>query len=344
MSELAMRPYAAADRDAVLALRARVFGTADMQRERRCWQWEYDDNPFRTPSIPLGWIAELDGAMVGFYGMVPLPAFIDGARTLALCGADFCVDQQHRNAGIGFRLTRQFLETPGAALRIVMSATPTAAALMRYYGALAIDVVGERCLQVATDWSRGERGNGGPSGLEVHGDFDLHGEADLARLDTFSAKLAASHRVMLARDGRYFAWRYARFPLAEARPVPRCLRGAGGELRGMAVFQHDVSLRRAYLLELLHAPDDRAACEALVRDALALAGAAGARELYAFHRVPTALAALAACGFAAVPVATTLPVATLPLAPSSGRPSLADWYVAPGDGDFLYRLGTTTHQ
>ena len=60
-----VRAYTRADRDAVLDLQARVFGAAAATGAAN-WTWEYDDNPFQVPDVPLGWIAEIDGRMAGY--------------------------------------------------------------------------------------------------------------------------------------------------------------------------------------------------------------------------------------------------------------------------------------
>ena len=36
----------------VLALREMVFDGLDKPRERRRWQWEFDENPLRVPGVP----------------------------------------------------------------------------------------------------------------------------------------------------------------------------------------------------------------------------------------------------------------------------------------------------
>ncbi|MFO1029629.1 MAG: GNAT family N-acetyltransferase [Planctomycetota bacterium] len=327
-----VRAYTRADRDAVLELQARVFG-AEAATSVANWTWEYDENPFQVAGVPLGWIAEIDGRMAGYYGMLPLRLCVDGRFVLALCGADFCVDETWRGRGLGTLLTRYLLQAARGHRLFATSATPTAAHLLKKAGLSFVDVTTEPSLWACGDFSAGVAGAGGTETA------DLDDPALGAALDAFAHELARHHRVVLWRGADYFAWRYGAYPIASAKPVVRVLR-AGSAVRGVAVLQCDRAAGRAFLLELLHRPDDRDACTSLLRDALALAGPSRAHELYAFHRVPTARAVLAAHGFVSVSQGAIVPLLDLPVTTSDGGPSLADWYVAPGDGDFLLRVGS----
>jgi GNAT superfamily N-acetyltransferase len=327
-----VRAYTRADRDAVLELQARVFGAAAATGAAN-WTWEYDDNPFQVPGVPLGWIAEIDGRMAGYYGMLPLRLCVDGRFVLALCGADFCVDETYRGRGLGTLLTRYLLQAAKGHRLFATSATPTAAHLLKKAGLSFVDVTSEPSLWACGDCSAGELGAGGV------GPADFRDPALRAGLDAFAHELARHHRIVLWRGADYLAWRYGAYPIATAMPIVRVLR-AGTAVRGLAVLQCDGASGRAYLLELLHRPDDREGCTFLLRDALALAAANGVRELYAFHRVPTARAALAAHGFVSVAQGAIVPLLDLPVTTTDGSPSLGDWYVAPGDGDFLLRVGS----
>lgn len=326
MTEPRIRAFAAGDLEPALALRARVFGATDLARERARWAWEHDANPFRDPTVPPAWVAEVGDELVGLYGLLPVRASLDGADVLALCGMDFCVDEAHRSRGLGLRLTKAFVDTPGPAYRFVTSPTPPAAALMRYYGARMIDARSEPALWVAAGTDGAEESE---RVEELAGDAASAGE-----LDDLARRLARRHRVLVARGGRYFAWRWHAYPFADARPRVRALRAADGGLAGVAVFQHDPHLGHAYLAELLHEPDDLATCDALVGDALALARAAGSSALYLFHRGAAARPVLAARGLAPVLEHALAPLALLP-----PGPGLADWHVTGGDGDFLFGVG-----
>lgn len=332
MTAASLRAFADADLEPVLALRARAFGTPATAAERICWRWEYADNPFHDPGVPLGWVAEVAGGIAGYYGMVPLPARVDGRVGLALCGADFCVDAAHRQSGIGMLLTRRFLDTTGALLHFVTSATPAAAAMMRYYRAAMIDPRREPCLWLALLPPTGSDERQPPLGDGDLGDARLRGA-----IDAFDAQLGRAHRAMVVRDHRYLSWRYGTFPFAAARPRLRTLAAADGTLRGILVFQFDPALRRAYACELLHLPGDTNAIAALATDALALARAAGANELYAFLRGDAARATMPAHGFRAVAAGDTGPLVRLP----AGGPGPADWFLGAGDGDFLFRIGAS---
>lgn len=331
-AEAKVRAYTRADRDAVLDLQARVFG-AEAATGVANWTWEYDDNPFQVPGVPLGWIAEIDGRIAGYYGMLPQRLCVDGRFVLALCGADFCVDESYRGRGLGTLLTRYLLQAAQGHRLFATSATPTAAHLLKKAGLSFVDVTQEPSLWACGDFAAGLAGAGGVTAVDL-GDAGLR-----TGLDAFAHELARHHRLVLWRGADYFAWRYGAYPIAAAMPLVRVLR-SGAAVRGVAVLQCDRAAGRAFLLELLHRPDDREACTALLRDALAHAASGGVHELYAFHRVPTARAVLAAHDFVSVPQAAIVPLLDLPPTTNDGSPSLADWYVAPGDGDFLLRVGS----
>jgi GNAT superfamily N-acetyltransferase len=214
-----VRAYTRADRDAVLELQARVFGAAAATGAAN-WAWEYDDNPFQVPGVPLGWIAEIDGRMAGYYGMLPLRLCVDGRFVLALCGADFCVDETYRGRGLGTLLTRYLLQAAKGHRLFATSATPTAAHLLKKAGLSFVDVTSEPSLWACGDCSGGVPGAGGVGSADL-GDAGLR-----AGLDAFAHELARHHRIVLWRGADYLAWRYGAYPIATAMPIVRARRCA----------------------------------------------------------------------------------------------------------------------
>lgn len=327
-----VRAYTRADRDAVLELQARVFG-AEAATSVANWTWEYDENPFQVVGVPLGWIAEIDGRMAGYYGMLPLRLCVDGRFVLALCGADFCVDEAWRGRGLGTLLTRCLLQAArgaspvrdvGDADRGAPAEEGRAVARRRHHRAVVVGVWrflgwGRGCRRHRDRRTRRSGARRGPRRVR-------------ARTGASPSRRAVARRRLLRVALRRLPDRIGEADL--------CVLRAGPAVRGVAVLQCDRAAGRAFLLELLHRPDDRDACTSLLRDALALAGPSGAHELYAFHRVPTARAVLAAHGFVSVSQGAIVPLLDLPVTTSDGGPSLADWYVAPGDDDFLLRVGS----
>ena len=319
MSDVRIRPFEDRDREAVLDLRARVFEGLDPERERLRWEWEFDRNPFATSRIPRTWIAELKGRIIGNYGMLPLEFAVDGKRVPGLCGMDFCVDPAHRNLGLGLQLTKAFLDTPGCAVHVVTSPTPTAAKLMRYYGAGILDGEAEPCL-----WVHAGDAPTGPTLERVEG-FD-------ERFDALFERVAAHYRVLIARDQRYLDWRYGTYPFDPSRVT--VAPGAAGELGGFSVVQFDEALGRAHLCELFAHPQDEGVLAALASDAVAFVRGQGLGELYVVHRDPAVHRVLERTGFQAVQGHGMSAVCRLP----AGL-GVTDWYLAAGDGDILFGVG-----
>ena len=82
--------------DSVLALYRRYFGDWSTQRFEARWRWQYDDNPFcseRSSFIQVGLCGD---EVVAHMGAFPLPLRIGDTRSIALCGADFVIDDRSR--------------------------------------------------------------------------------------------------------------------------------------------------------------------------------------------------------------------------------------------------------
>ncbi len=323
---LAIRPFAPADEEAVLALRLRSFEGLDEARERERARW-LAANPFRDPAVPDGWVAEHAGALVGHYGILPCALGLDGVQRPALCGVDFCVDPGSRRLGLGLQLTRRFVTTPGRELFFVTSPTPAAAELMRYCGAAVLDGEADASLLVLSAAAAATTPRGGVGiRLEEVEAFD-------ARFDALAVRLAARRGIAVWRDARYLAWRYGAYPFARARVIAASR--ATGTLAGFAALLPDEALGRGYLCELCVPDDDEAALDALAAEATVHARAQGWSELYALHRDPAARRALERAGFQRVVGHGRRYVLHVPRAPER----LADWYLTAGDGDVLFGVG-----
>lgn len=324
MSAPAIRDFAEGDLDAVLALRARAFGPKDEAQERARWAWELDANPARDPAVPRGWVAEAGGALVGFYGLLPARVAIDGRPASALCGMDLCVDPEHRSSGLGLLLSRRFAATDLCAFPFVTSATPTAAALMRYCGSDVLE-----CKREPSLWARAAGERGAPLGaaaaaleLETVERFD-------ARFDELFARVARHHRILTWRDARYLEWRYGAYPFGA--PRVRAALDPDGRLAGYCIVQRDAAARRAHLVELFCEPARAEVAERLAADAAAHCDDAGLGDAFVFTRVAPIAAALARQGFFRVAEHPLSLVCRLP-----AGTTMSDWYVSAGDGDVLF--------
>jgi len=326
MSDLVVRDFAPADLDAVLELRARVFGRDDLTRERERWRWEFERNPFRDPRQPCSWVLEKQGRLIGNYGLLPAQVAVDGERRSALCGMDFCIDPTEQGAGQGLLFTRRFLDPGLCDFPFVTSPTPAATAMTRYFGAEVLAGREEPCLWVRSG-SAGEPAAPEPS-VQVRriDGFD-------ERFDELFDELCRHHRLWSVRDRVALNWRYRDYPFGSTEMVSA--NGAGGELRGFAVLQEEEALHRHHAAELCALPDDEPALRALVRELARSARARGSEELYVLQRVPAVQEVLREEGFHAVEGHPLTFLCRLP----AGL-SLCDWYLSAGDGDLLYDVGT----
>ncbi len=324
MSEVNIRGYRPEDRDAVLDLRARVFEGLVPEREIQRWVWQFEHNPFAREGVPLAWVAELEGKVIGNYGMLPLRLSLDGEHGFGLCGMDFCVDPAHRNLGLGMRLTKAFVDTP-ADVHLVTSPTPGAAKMMAYYGSEVLDGEAEPCLWV--------HAGAPPPELPMEGHVELDWpERFDDRADRLHAKIAKDRRMLITRDQHYLNWRYIDYPFAKSR-IAFAL-GRTINLAGFSVVQPEPDTKRAHLCELYTPDDDLVALEALLRDAVEHARSEGIAELYTFQRDPEVHEILKANDFQAVQGHGMSAVCR----PPQGM-ALKDWYLSAGDGDILFGVG-----
>ena len=321
MSEVRIRGFRPEDRDGVLELRARVFEGLDPAREEQRWTWQFDRNPFSREETPPTLVAELDGQMIGNYGMLPLHLSVDGESAFGLCGMDFCVDPAHRNLGLGMRLTRAFIDT-AADVHLVTSPTPDAAKLMAYYRSQILSGDAEPCLWVYAGAPAPDRPAQEPVELELSDGFD-------ERVDRLFERAVSGYRLLVTRDRRYLDWRYVQYPFAGARIA--YARGVEGDVSGLSVIQREPDSPRAHLCELFAPRGDEASFETLVRDAAAHCLSEGIAELYTFQRDPHVQEILRRNGFLLVQGHGMSAV----LRPPAGM-SVEDWYLSAGDGDILF--------
>ncbi|MCA8949824.1 MAG: GNAT family N-acetyltransferase [Planctomycetes bacterium] len=328
-----IRPFEDRDLDALLALRARCFDGLDLERERVRRKWAFDDNPARQDGMPPCWIAELDGEVVGTYGMLPAKVYIDGTATPAICGVDFCVAPELRGRGLGRRLTAAMVETAGSRFRFITSPTAATTALMQERGAGVVDAAAEGALFARPGSLPTAAPTAAAAALEVRQLTGFGGECD-----ALAARLAPHHRFVTVRDAAYLRWRYVGDPYVR-HVVFGAFEAAGandGAMRGLGVLTLSPTEPQGYVAELAVEPHDLAAARALLA---ALADAARERELeaiFALERRPSLQPILHENDFTAMPTGAPEPVLLL----LGGTVDPKDWLLSPGDGDFLFRIGS----
>ncbi len=89
----------------------------DRAREYRLtrWHWQYYGNPNNPDGEPLIWVACLEGNVAGMVCTVPVKVRTPAGMRLGMWGVDFVVSKSLRGKGIGKRLLRAWLATPGIA-------------------------------------------------------------------------------------------------------------------------------------------------------------------------------------------------------------------------------------
>lgn len=308
-----LRPAAPADHPVLDALYAAVFGAAAGAAHAARRRWQYDANPFAARPELL--VAEADGALVGQTGGLPVPLLVAGAPRRAAWGCDTLVDPAWRRRGLASRL---------------------------------VDAWRERCeheLSLGLDPAPGLRAVLLASGHRVLGRVDGHlarGDAPPAPLATTVAPLAVddpriaalwravgpAYGALVARDGRWLAWRYAASPLAYA------LFGAtrGDALVGYSALRPTPRAGGTTLLvDWLADPGDRDAHAALFAHARAWGRPRGVDQVFAYACERRQVAHLRASGFVANPDFAAELIAGGPAA--RDLPGLPDWHITLGDSD-----------
>ena len=103
-TEWHLRPATTADADDIVRLLNTVFGDWG---NRDYWLWKYTQTPapFQTPSA----VAELDGQIIGHFGVVPVQAVLNGETVRGAQTVDAAVLPSYRRRGIHFALGRYVL-------------------------------------------------------------------------------------------------------------------------------------------------------------------------------------------------------------------------------------------
>ena len=333
-AEITMRDFRPQDLEAVLALRARVFPASDLARERRRWRWEFDENPFRNESVASTWVLERDGAIVGNYGLVPVPVSIDRKVRLCFNGIDFAVAPEEQGRGLGHRIIARHFDPELCAFPFLTGPTAPVAHLCEKHGGTIVRSAEDRgvfvfrcAIDAPTPRPPREIALRPIAGFEP-------------RFDELFSRVAERHRILVARDHRYLNWRYRDYPFG--RPTLLSALGRDGLLRGFLVLQHDRDKNWGYLLELFGDPREEWVTRGLVAGAIDAARAARIDELYVLNRVPPVQAVLLESGFERVEGhALTLACRLPPAEPAhDGVPFRAEEiYWSAGDGDLMFGIG-----
>jgi hypothetical protein len=282
VSDLLVRPVAAADEPAVLALHNRAFGPPPWDARWLAWRLH------RVAPEPLGspggafFIGVFDaaGACHAVYGGVRHRLLLDGRPSLVMSHCDTAVAPEHRGGLGGSRmvadLMRRFYESQGGGATELMYGTPEPP--------LRRMAVWQRRSEVLCDLvflPPALRSNP-PSPAGIPGRTAPAVGPDADRL---WERCAPEYGAATVRDARYLNGRFAEHPgvayeLAEAR-------GGAGELRGVLVLRRGGWTEGvATLADWVVPREDGDAERALLAHAVAYARAHDRRALVAWFPAP----------------------------------------------------------
>ena len=181
-------------------------------------RWKYLDNPF-SPR-PLGFVAVVDGDVVGFRGFhaTPWQVGTSGCRTLVLSPGDTVVHPSHRRRGLSLTLGRAAMRRLHPEYRIFLNLTANALSLPGYLrlGFRPLEEKSRLTLIRPLRWVRASLRSGGAvcAGLMPgeYGDIVVSPQpvpVELARVGAENPPVQP--RLFPAPDERFFRW-YVRAP------------------------------------------------------------------------------------------------------------------------------------
>jgi GNAT superfamily N-acetyltransferase len=340
------------DLPALRAFWARAYRPGYLLRENHSlFRWQFGSRVSADGDSYHVKLAMMDGEVVGCLGYIPVEVTLAGRVVPGAWLANWMVDPDRRQLGLGPLLmrevTRQFDVTlnlgPNQDARTVLAKMGWSyvGALTRYLHMLDVEAAAALTESGRLDWPATRGGKGHQPGIAVRLVSAFDEEA--TRLwDRLAPTLGAGTR----RSADYLNWRYIHHPLwtygcFEAR--------TGSRLSGFAVYHvepvRDRALTVGRLVELVAEPD---AASALLGAVLEDARTQGVALVDFFSSSPQMAPALLAHDFLSGEEA---PVAQIPLlfqpvdrqrvaihfmaqlARVSGTASLASWYVTKSDAD-----------
>ena len=310
---IAVQPYAADMRDALLAFHQRCFPQRDMGTYQRFWRWQYFDNPHEPAGARRIWVVTSGSTIIAHLGTMAARVKLDGEQLRGRWSSDLMVDEGYRDGGLGVWLIREWLGSCEVALAKGLS--PAVARVYQQLGwhwvrlrPVAQLPLTLRCLTGrftrnrlvnavaggATRWTGRAR-----VGLRYRraGGLEFRTvEAFPQETDELMERGAERSGMTILRDRRFFQWRYVDCP-ARRYAIETAWRDQ--LLRGFAVFsvRPERGFRRGIIHDLEIDAEDDDALHGLLVQCLRRMHDARADEVAVLPRTEAEQRVLASLGF-----------------------------------------------
>lgn len=332
----------------IFELYASVFGSENLEKSRRRFDWQYFENPNNPPDGPVMWMAREAGALLGQMATMPFPMWWIDREIRASAGMDYFVRKEAQGKGIGIALSNKWADEVDVAL--AMGLTPSSYPLFRkifrdvgpiasYVKPLDGFAIARKRLGPALGLAAGPFAHAAVKAMDALSSGGRAGDgiavAEAGALtdeyDELWTRARSSFRTIVRRDGKYLEWKYRQCPFRRYRILEA--RRAGG-LTGYAAIREEggPDFRRGVIADLFCDSADLGTHDALIEGALAeFRKARLARaEIYCMNR--RLGASLLRHGFRSGTTAVQYCVAYRG-ASDAALEDLSNWQMMIGDGD-----------
>ncbi len=316
------------DEEQLLAIKCEVFEGCRLDRERRRWRWEFEDNPAARSHLPRAAVVEEGPHLYGYFAFVPYRMQIGSDVVSAGDGIDLCITDQARGLGLAHPLVATLWDEGPFEFPFTAGINRASRHLFSAHGAT---LIGGQDDPIAFVYFLHDAHPPCPKVKDITvqrvDEFD-------EREDALWQRIRKDHSLILVRDAASLNWRYRDYPFQECLLLRATAKD--GASRGIAVVQFDPARQCWYLLELLHDSEDSNACLALLVAAREAVDGSSAEALYYSTRWQPQHAPLQAADFRPLPGDVPNFMGKLP---EQSPVSVRDWYTSLGDGDPLFEVG-----
>lgn len=194
---------------------------SDVAFKRDIWSYQFQENPGARERGFTPVVAEDNGSVVGFNGVVPVKILWNGSPAQAMWSCDFKVSEHHRGKGVG-RLIKMELAKRSPIL-MSFGISPVAAIVLQRMGWRASNQVHFlrkiRKPRSARDWAlmalQFFTRLANRSSLPQHGGVSLvYQLPEREQVDELWSAVAEGYDKVVVRDWSYLDWRYQQHPFA----------------------------------------------------------------------------------------------------------------------------------